>query len=50
MELIPYKKRLDICHTCPKYNKFWKTCKVCMCFMPIKTRVKQAKCPDGRWS
>lgn len=42
--------RLGVCYACPEYNKTLKTCTVCMCFMPLKTRVKWAKCPKGRWS
>ena len=34
---------------CPKYDKFWKTCKVCMCFMPLKTKLRWAECPEGKW-
>lgn len=41
--------RYDICRTCSQFNKTWKTCKVCKCFMPIKVLIPSAKCPEGQW-
>lgn len=45
-------ERLKICKKCPHYNKFWKTCKVCHCFMPLKTKIRWAECPleDPKWT
>lgn len=44
--------RLAICQKCPNYSKFWKTCKICHCFMPLKTKLRWAECPDepARWT
>ncbi len=44
-----HKNRYDICKKCPKFNKIWKTCKECGCFMPLKTKIRWAECPDGHW-
>ena len=47
-----HEERLKICQKCPKYSKFWKTCKICHCFMPLKTKLRWAECPDEppRWT
>lgn len=47
-----HKQRLQICQKCPNYSKFWKTCKICHCFMPLKTKLRWAECPDEppRWT
>ena len=47
-----HEERLKICQKCPNYSKFWKTCKICHCFMPLKTKLRWAECPDEppRWT
>ena len=47
-----HEERLKICLKCPNYSKFWKTCKICHCFMPLKTKLRWAECPDEppRWT
>ena len=47
-----HEERLKICKKCPKYSKFWKTCTICKCFMPLKTKLRWAECPDEppRWT
>jgi hypothetical protein len=46
-ELAAY--RLEICKTCPFYRKLSNTCRKCGCFMKLKTTLKNAKCPEGKW-
>lgn len=46
-ELAQY--RLEICKTCPQYRPRSNTCKKCGCFMKMKTTLKKAKCPIGKW-
>ena len=46
-ELAAY--RLEICKTCPFYRKLSNTCRKCGCFMTLKTTLKNAKCPEGKW-
>ena len=43
--------RLSICKQCQHFNHIIKTCKLCNCFMPAKTLIKSASCPDQppRW-
>jgi hypothetical protein len=46
-ELAQY--RLEICKTCEFFRQKTETCKKCGCFMKLKTRLEQAKCPIGKW-
>jgi len=40
--------RYAICKGCPELT-ITKQCKLCGCFMKAKTRLKDAKCPIGKW-
>lgn len=42
-------KRLEICSTCPEYVSYVKMCGMCKCFMPLKSWIKGAVCPAGKW-
>ena len=46
------EERYKICKKCPNLNKTWKVCKVCNCFMPLKTKIRWAECPEEppRWT
>lgn len=41
--------RLNTCKECPSLFKPTMQCKECGCFMRIKTRIKSAQCPIGKW-
>lgn len=41
--------RYDICLSCPELINMTKQCKKCGCFMALKTKVKHASCPIGKW-
>lgn len=41
--------RLSICETCPHFKPKVRKCRLCGCFMDLKTTLAKAKCPDGRW-
>jgi len=41
--------RYEVCLDCPELTEHTKQCKTCMCFMVLKTKVKDAKCPLGKW-
>lgn len=41
--------RLAICSECDRLFKPTFTCKECGCFMKVKTGLKIAKCPLGKW-
>jgi hypothetical protein len=44
------QKRLDICKSCEEFIKLTAQCDVCGCFMKVKTMIKSAKCPKGKWN
>lgn len=41
--------RFTICQLCPELIQLTKQCKQCGCFMAMKTKLKAAKCPLGKW-
>lgn len=41
--------RYLICTECDKFNHTTKFCRVCKCFMPLKTKFKAARCPKNKW-
>jgi hypothetical protein len=46
---VLFEKRYSICQECPELIKLTKQCKKCGCFMKVKSRMKLAKCPLGKW-
>lgn len=45
---LQYQTRLSICNRCPKYSTL-KICKLCLCIIPIKAKLKSQSCPQGLW-
>jgi len=43
------QKRLDICKVCPVFNTNKSICSSCGCYMPAKTKVENAECPEKHW-
>jgi len=43
------KERMDICNSCPFLISATKQCKLCGCFMPLKTKLPNASCPEDKW-
>ncbi len=43
------ESRLEICNTCEWFNRRMVKCNKCGCFMKLKTTLKQATCPIGKW-
>lgn len=41
------EERMAICQTCPFFTG--KRCRKCGCFMALKTTLRQATCPIGKW-
>ena len=41
--------RLSICKECPFLSPKGNRCTKCGCFMDLKTTLKKAKCPIGKW-
>jgi hypothetical protein len=42
-------ERLEVCRACPFIFAPTMTCKKCGCFMRVKTHLKSASCPEGKW-
>lgn len=42
-------KRYNICKGCKHFLNPVKMCKECGCNMPLKTWLKEASCPVGKW-
>ena len=43
------EQRLNICKGCPELIQLTTTCKMCGCFMSVKTKLQGATCPLGKW-
>jgi len=41
------KARLEVCKGCDQWTG--KSCKVCGCFVNLKVRIPEEKCPIGKW-
>lgn len=44
-----YKSRLKTCNLCPHKSSI-NICKLCGCFVILKAKLAEAKCPDNRWN
>lgn len=42
-------ERWNICQGCEKLYKPTSTCKLCGCFMQVKTYMPNQKCPANKW-
>lgn len=43
-------QRYDICKSCDQLYEPTSTCKICHCFMSVKTYLPAAKCPINKWT
>ena len=43
------KERITMCEACEKFFRPTRQCKICFCFMDIKTKLGSMKCPDDKW-
>jgi hypothetical protein len=43
------EQRFSICKSCPELINLTKQCKKCGCFMTVKSKMKIATCPLGKW-
>jgi hypothetical protein len=41
--------RLELCNSCDQLNKITNQCKMCLCYMPVKTMLAQSECPLNKW-
>jgi hypothetical protein len=40
--------RMNICNSCPNKSEF-NSCKLCGCFLPLKTKSVNASCDEKKW-
>ncbi len=43
------QSRYKICEKCDRFIRLTTQCKECYCFMPVKTKFRDAKCPLNKW-
>ena len=43
------QERIAICNSCPELNDSLRQCKVCLCFVDAKTKLKSSSCPVKKW-
>lgn len=43
------KSRIQICHSCDKYDKYQKRCYECGCYVDVKVRFALEGCPLDKW-
>jgi len=43
------EQRISICNESDKLTKVTRQCKICFCFMDLKTKMKNKYCPQGKW-
>jgi len=43
------RARMAVCETCDAFDKKRKRCSKCGCYMKAKTKLKESKCPLGKW-
>jgi hypothetical protein len=42
-------QRLSTCKNCEEFVKITSQCKLCGCFLPAKTKLKNSSCPIKKW-
>lgn len=42
-------ERQKVCDDCEYLARMLNQCKLCWCFMDMKTKVLNAECPSGKW-
>jgi len=43
------KSRFNLCQACEHFKVNGSRCKLCKCFMKLKTELEHARCPIGKW-
>lgn len=43
------ERRMEICNSCPLFDKVQKRCTKCGCYMNFKTMLSSESCPIGKW-
>ncbi len=43
------KERLKVCDECEYFARLARQCKLCGCFMDLKSKLLEAECPTQKW-
>jgi hypothetical protein len=43
------KERLKVCDECEFFGRLLRQCKLCGCFMDLKSKLLEAECPADKW-
>jgi hypothetical protein len=43
------QERIKVCESCPEFKRLARQCKLCGCFMDMKTKLLEAHCPADKW-
>jgi len=42
--------RMELCEECEHFRANSKMCKICGCYLPLKTQMANMKCPLDKWT
>ena len=48
LPVVAFEERMEMCKSCDKLTPI-NICSECLCFMPIKTRLRSSECPLKKW-
>ena len=43
------RERLKVCDQCEYFARLSRQCRLCGCFMDVKTKLAEAECPMQKW-
>lgn len=43
------QERIKLCEICEHFARTTRQCKLCWCFLDLKTKIAEAECPAGKW-
>ncbi len=43
------EERYQVCKQCEDFDSETKKCNICMCYMPLKTKLPFQSCPKDKW-
>ena len=43
------QQRYEICKGCSEFRQITKQCRICNCFMFLKTKIISSECPINKW-
>lgn len=43
------RERMKLCEGCSEFARITRQCKLCGCFLDLKTKMLDAECPSGKW-